>query len=121
MIKDIDIGREIEAQLNRLNINKSEFSRRVGMPSQNVNRLLESRNIYTDKLVRVSEALDYNFFRLWVDDEPTTIDAERSAVAVGDNNTVIINDTSALLALIQMYHADIMRLIRLIEKGKGAQ
>ena len=49
------------------------------------------------------------------------IDAERGAVAVGDNNKVIINDTSALLALIQMYHEDIMRLIHLIEKGKGAQ
>lgn len=91
MIKDIDIGREIEAQLNRLNINKSEFSRRVGMPSQNVNRLLESRNIYTDKLVRVSEALDYNFFRLWVDDEPTTIKAESSAVSVGSGNATLYN------------------------------
>lgn len=49
------------------------------------------------------------------------IEAERSAIAVGDNNRVIINDTSALLALIQMYHEDIMRLINLIEKGKGAQ
>ena len=64
MVKDVFIGREIETQINRLNINKSEFSRRVGIPSQHVNRLLESRNIYTDKLVRVSEALDYNFFRL---------------------------------------------------------
>ena len=52
--------------------------------------------------------------------ENLNIDAERSAMAVGDNN-VIINDTSALLALIQMYHEDIMRLIHLIEKGKGAQ
>lgn len=53
--------------------------------------------------------------------ENLNIDAERSAVAVGDNNKVIINDTSALLALIQMYHEEIMRLIHLIEKGKGAQ
>ena len=95
MINDIDIGREIEAQLNRLNINKSEFSRRVGMPSQNVNRLLESRNIYTDKLVRVSKALDYNFFRLWVDDEPTTIKAESSAVSVGSGNATLYNNTQA--------------------------
>ena len=53
--------------------------------------------------------------------ENLNIDAERSAIAVGDNNKVIINDASALLAFIQMYHEDIMRLIRLIEKGKGAQ
>ena len=53
--------------------------------------------------------------------ENLNIDAERSTIAVGDNNKVIINDTSALLALIQMYHADIMRLIHIIEKGKGAQ
>lgn len=89
MIRDIDIGREIETQLNRLNINKSEFSRRLGMPSQNVNRLLESRNIYTDKLARVSEALDYNFFRLWVDDEPTTIKAESSAVSTGSGSATL--------------------------------
>lgn len=53
--------------------------------------------------------------------ENVNIDAERSAIAVGNNNTVIINDTSALLALIQMYHEETMRLIRLIEKGKGVQ
>ena len=47
--------------------------------------------------------------------------AERSAIAVGENNKVIINDTRALRALRQMYHEDIMRLINLIEKGKGAQ
>ena len=53
--------------------------------------------------------------------ENLNIEPERSAVAVGDNNKVIINDTSALLALIQMYHEDVMRLIHLIENGKGAQ
>ena len=60
-----------------------------------MNRLLESRNIYTDKLVRVSEALDYNFFRLWVDDEPTTIKAESSAVSVGSGNATLYNNTQA--------------------------
>lgn len=95
MVKDVDIGREIETQINCLNINKSEFSRRVGIPSQHVNRLLESRNIYTDKLVRVSKALDYNFFRLWVDDEPTTIKAESSAVSVGSGNATLYNNTQA--------------------------
>ena len=81
-MKHIKIGREITEVINRLGLSKSEFGRRVGVQQQNVNRLLECHYMATNKLEDICEALDYNFFRLWVDDEPTTIKAESSEVSL---------------------------------------
>lgn len=94
-MKHIKIGREITEVINRLGLSKSEFGRRVGVQQQNVNRLLECHYMATNKLEDICEALDYNFFRLWVDDEPTTIKAESSAVSVGSGTATLYNNTQA--------------------------
>ena len=94
-MKHIKIGREITEVINRLGLSKSEFGRRVGVQKQNVNRLLECHYMATNKLEDICEALDYNFFRLWVDDEPTTIKAESSAVSVGSGTATLYNNTQA--------------------------
>ena len=94
-MKHIKIGREITEVINRLGLSKSEFGRRVGVQQQNVNRLLECHYMATNKLEDICEALDYNFFRLWVDDEPTTINAESSAVSVGSGSATLYNNTQA--------------------------
>lgn len=88
-MKHIKIGREITEVINRLGLSKSEFGRRVGVQQQNVNRLLECHYMATNKLEDICEALDYNFFRLWVDDEPTTIKAESSAVSTGSGSATL--------------------------------
>ena len=61
-IEQVNIGLAIEARLNELKMTKSEFGRRIGIPQQNVNRILEKSSIDTDKLIIISEALGYNFF-----------------------------------------------------------
>lgn len=70
-IRDINIGLSIEQYLNAKNISKSEFGRRIGVMQQNINRILSKSNIDTDKLIKISEALDYNFFQ-----EFTSIDKD---------------------------------------------
>lgn len=66
-IGQVNIGLSIEQKLNELGISKSEFGRKIGIPQQNVNRILCKSSIDTDKLVKISEALGYNFFTEYED------------------------------------------------------
>ena len=50
MNKTINIGLAIEQRINELGITKSEFGRRIGIPNQNVNRVLSKSSIDSDKL-----------------------------------------------------------------------
>ncbi len=68
-IKSINIGEEILARLNELNMSKSEFGRIIGIPQQNVNRILEKSSIDTDKLIKICSALRFNFFSLFFDED----------------------------------------------------
>lgn len=65
MVKDIIIGKCIEQRINELGMSKSEFAKKIGVLQPNVGRILESDNIKTDKLVEISNALDFNFFQLY--------------------------------------------------------
>ena len=71
-IRDINIGLSIEQYLNAKNISKSEFGRRIGIMQQNVNRILSKSNIDTDKLIKISEALGYNFFQEFISTDKDT-------------------------------------------------
>ena len=67
--------------------------------NQNVNRILERSNIDTDKLVAISEALDFNFFTCFcaVDESGAAI-ADNGAVAVAGGATahhITTNATNA--------------------------
>jgi transcriptional regulator with XRE-family HTH domain len=66
-MKKINIGSIIERRINKLGLSKSEFGRRIGVPQQHVNRILEKESIDTDKLITISEALGYNFFLEYLD------------------------------------------------------
>lgn len=65
MNKTINVGLAIEQRINELGITKSEFGRRIGIPNQNVNRVLSKSSIDSDKLVDICNALDYDFFKLF--------------------------------------------------------
>ena len=65
MNKTINIGLAIEQRINELGITKSEFGRRIGIPNQNVNRVLSKSSIDSDKLVEICNALNYDFFKLF--------------------------------------------------------
>ena len=66
-MKKVNIGLSIEQKLNELGMSKSEFGRKIGIPQQNVNRILDKPSIDTDKLVLICEALEYNFFKEYTD------------------------------------------------------
>lgn len=81
-IERINIGLSIEQKLNELGMSKSEFGRKIGIPQQNVNRILDKSSIDTDKLVTISEALGYNFFTEYEDDLSTKV----AKVSLSGNN-----------------------------------
>lgn len=63
--KDIHIGHAIEKRRQELRMTKSELARRIGIPQQHINRMLERDTMETKRLVKVSEALDFNFFGIF--------------------------------------------------------
>lgn len=85
-MKDIHIGHEIEERIRQLRLTKTEFARMMGMAQQNVNRILNGKNITTDKLQQVSEILNFDFFSLYQDEKK-----ENNAVAIGANPIAAIN------------------------------
>ncbi len=84
----INIGLLIEQKMNELDINKSEMARRSGIANQNINRVLERSSIDTDKLIAISEALNFNFFDCFRSIEDNSIaTADNGGVAVAGNGT----------------------------------
>ena len=64
-IKDVHVGQAIDQRRNELGLSKSELGRRLGIPQQHINRLLERETMETKRLVKVCKALDFNFFALF--------------------------------------------------------
>ena len=100
----VNIGLLIEQKMNELDINKSEMARRSGIANQNINRVFERSSIDTDKLVAISEALDFNFFDCFhTKEEQGTATADNGGVAVAGNGTAhhITTNASADAAVLQ--------------------
>lgn len=85
----IHVGKAIEERRIELEISKSEFGRRIGVSQQHVNRILERDTMETNKLVVVSEALNFNFFSLFCSDKvlmnTQNVRARISAVSMRGN------------------------------------
>lgn len=81
-IGKVNIGLLIEQRINELGITKSEFARRSGIANQNINRVLNRTSIDTDKLIAISEALDYNFFNEYTGQSAS----DQRAITVSGNN-----------------------------------
>ena len=94
----VNVGLLIEQKLNELNISKSEFARRLGIANQNVNRLLTHDSIDTDKLLKVGEALGYNFFTDLADDAAdSTVSLPGSSVVSGDHSAAAVNGNATVM------------------------
>lgn len=81
-LNNVHIGEAIKKRFDELEITKTEFGRRIGIPQQHVNRLFERDTMETKRLIKVCRALDFNFFALFCD-FPPQINAYLSAVATG--------------------------------------
>lgn len=122
----INIGLLIEQKMNELEVSKSEMARRSGIANQNINRVLERSSIDTDKLIAISEALNFNFFDCFhTIDERSTATADNGGVAVAGNGTAhhITTNASADVAVLQervrsleALLAEKERLIKVYEK-----
>lgn len=100
-LKDINIGPAIEERRQELKISKSELARRIGIPQQHINRMLERDTMETKRLVKVSEALDFNFFVLFCPGSPQAVSGFMSAVTLKGhaNNFVGADMVAAELAV----------------------
>ena len=61
------IGRLIKEELARQERSVSWLSRQIGCSRQNMYFLLNRGFIYTDLLLKISDALDYDFFKCYTD------------------------------------------------------
>lgn len=90
-IKNVHIGEAIEKRRNKLGLSKSELGRKIGVPQQHVNRILERETMETKRLIKVSEALGFNFFTLFCPVQHQ-ISAYLAAVTLDGNAHNIIGD-----------------------------
>lgn len=87
MARDIHIGQEIEQRLKACHMSKNEFAHRLGMPQQNINRILRGQYIMTDKLIQISSILQFDFFSLYQESDKGDI----NVVANGDSSIAALN------------------------------
>ena len=99
----INIGLLIEQKMNELGVSKAEMARRSGIANQNINRVLERTSIDTDKLIAISEALNFNFFDCFQSNENSTATADNGGVAIAGNGTAhhFSTSTSSELAVLR--------------------
>lgn len=99
-VNDVHIGKAIDEQREKLKLSKSEFGRRIGVPQQHVNRILERDTMETKRLVKVCQELKFNFFSLFCPLHTQQISAYLSAISLeGDANNLI--GDAALLAQLE--------------------
>lgn len=115
----VNIGLRIEQKLKELGMSKSEFGRKIGIPQQNVNRILSRGSIDTDKLVSISEALDFNFFdcfRPASDSAPASVPSVPSVPSEQPSDVRLLNErVKSLEALL----AEKERLIKVLLDARG--
>lgn len=120
-LERINVGLAIEQRLNELGMSKSEFGRRIGIPRQNVNCILEKPSIDTEKLISISEALGHNFFADYSDDHHAIANGDGSVAVNGNNNSNVVAGGETALMQERIKHLeDVLkekeRLIEVYEK-----
>ena len=94
---DVRLGEAIEKRLWELHLTKAELGRRIGVARQNVQNILSKGSIESDLLLKISEALEFNFFSLFceVDEGDITMAIGNHAKALNRNH-INMNDSTTL-------------------------
>lgn len=100
-LKDIHLGKAIKARFDELELTKTEFGRRIGVPQQHINRIFERDTMETKRLMKICQALDFNFFALFCK-FPTNVNAYLAAVALGEGDANNNIGDAALLAEVEI-------------------
>lgn len=126
MNQKVNIGLAIEQRINALGISKSELARRLGIAQQNVNKLVfERQSIDTEKLVEISQALDFDFFSLY--SSALGGDDEEGAVQRNGNNSPHVkqiigsDDSETVRSLLSMIQQKDERIADLTDRLLGRQ
>ena len=73
-IKRVNIGSEIKKVVEKNMGNHSKFAEKMGISRQNIHtQIYNKHSIDTDKLLRISEILSVNFFKLYCIDDSEVI------------------------------------------------
>lgn len=94
--KEIHIGNEIAERIKQLHMTKLEFARRLSIPQQNVNRILDTKSIMTDKLILICEILNYDFFDLFHNKRDVNVVANGDNSIAANNSEVQTSDCAVL-------------------------
>lgn len=114
-LKEVHIGQAIKKRLDELEMTKTEFGRRIGVPQQHVNRIFERETIETKRLVKICRALDFNFFALFCQ-FPTQVNAYLAAVALGNGDASNNIGETAVLAQLESLKAK-LESAQVVENG----
>lgn len=116
-VKPVHIGQAIDKRRLELGLSKSEFGRKIGVPQQHVNRILERETMETTKLIKLCQALDFNFFALFCS-MSHQISAYLAAVTLNGNahNTIGDNELAAQLSKEQAVVESQKETIRLLKE-----
>lgn len=75
MYKDlakIHIGRLIDACIKELGLSYAEFARRLNVERTTVYNIVRTKSIDVERLIKISDILDYDFLRIeYLDESPT--------------------------------------------------
>jgi transcriptional regulator with XRE-family HTH domain len=61
----INIGELVQKRMDELGMTQSELARRVGTSSQNLGKMLKRSSIDTQRLLKLSKALRFDFFQYY--------------------------------------------------------
>lgn len=100
-LKEVHIGQEIKKRLEEIKMTKTDFGKLIDVPQQHVNRIFERDTIETKKLVKICQALNFNFFTLYCAFS-TNVSAYLSAVALGDGDALNCTGDAATLANLEV-------------------
>ncbi len=74
MYKDlakIHIGHSIDARIKECGLSYAEFARRLNVERTTVYNIVRSKSIDIDRLIKISDILDYDFLRVvYLDESP---------------------------------------------------
>lgn len=105
-LKEINLGKEIQAVFEKTGMTKTELGRKLGIPQQHVNRLFDRDSMETKRLIKVSRVLDCNFFALFCE-FPQKIEAYLSAINMGNGDLSYTMGDSALTTEIEKLKAEL--------------
>ena len=119
-MKEVHIGEEIGKRLQQLRMTKSEFARKLGIPQQNVNRIIDRPEIMTDQLRSICSILDYDFFSLYVDKNDIHVVASGDSSIAALYSDVQTSDSNVLKERIRSLELILMEKERMIQYLLGS-